>query len=204
MKIFFRLLGFSRPYHHYIPEYIVYIFFFIVFGLVNFTLLAPLLDVLFSTGKTHAVSQLPAFSFSASWFKDAFYYYVNYYSQGPSGKINVLIFVSLITLACTLLKNVFGFLATKVLTRMRVNMVKKMRHQLYEQYARQSLGFYVHQRKGDLISIMSNDVVEIENSVVSSIQTIFRDPLVIIGSFIVLFYLSPQLTLFTLILFPIS
>ena len=204
MKIFFRLLGFSRPYHHYIPEYIIYIFLFIVFGLVNFTLLAPLFDILFNTGNKHVVEQLPSFSFSAAWFKDAFYYYVNYYSAGPSGKESVLIFVSLVTLACVLLKNVFGFLATKVLTRMRVNLVKKLRHQLYEQYARQSLGFYIHQRRGDLISIMSNDVVEIENSVVSSIQTIFRDPLVIVGTFIVLFYLSPQLTLFTLIFFPVS
>jgi subfamily B ATP-binding cassette protein MsbA len=161
MKIFFRLLGFSRPYHHYIPEYIVYIFFFIVFGLVNFTLLAPLLDILFNTGHTQAqaIDHLPSFSLSASWFKDAFYYYVGYYSKGPTGKVSVLIFVSIITLICTLLKNIFGFLATKVLTRMRVNMVKKMRHLIYEQYARQSLGFYVHQRKGDLISIMSNDVV---------------------------------------------
>jgi len=206
MKIFFRLLGFSRPYHHYIPEYIVYIFFFIVFGLVNFTLLAPLLDILFNTGhaQAKAIDHLPAFTFSASWFKDAFNYYVGYYSKGPSGKVSVLIFVSIVTLVCTLLKNIFGFLAQKVLTRMRVNMVKKMRYLLYEQYSRQSLGFYVHQRKGDLISIMSNDVVEIENSVVSSIQTIFRDPLVIIGTFVLLFYLSAKLTLFTLILFPVS
>jgi subfamily B ATP-binding cassette protein MsbA len=204
MKIFFRLLGFSRPYHHYIPEYIVYIFLFIVFGLVNFTLLAPLFDILFETGKTQIVEQLPAFSFSATWFKNAFYYYVNYYSHSSYGKEGVLVFVSLVTLACVLLKNVFGFLATKVLTRMRVNMVRKLRHHLYEQYARQSLGFYIHQRKGDLISIMSNDVVEIENSVVSSIQTIFRDPLVIVGTFVLLFYLSPELTLFTLIFFPVS
>jgi subfamily B ATP-binding cassette protein MsbA len=206
MKIFFRLLGFSRPYHHYIPEYIVYIFFFIVFGLVNFTLLVPLLDILFNTGHTQAqaVDHLPAFSLSASWFKDAFYYYVNYYSKGPSGKVSVLIFVSIVIFIATLLKNIFGFLAQKVLTRMRVNMVKKMRHLIYEQYARQSLGFYVDQRKGDLISIMSNDVVEIENSVVSSIQTIFRDPLVIISTFVMLFYLSAKLTFFTLILFPVS
>ena len=137
MKIFFRLLGFSRPYHHYIPEYIVYIFFFIVFGLVNFTLLAPLLDILFNTGHTQAqaIDHLPSFSLSASWFKDAFYYYVGYYSKGPAGKVSVLIFVSIITLICTLLKNIFGFLATKVLTRMRVNMVKKMRHLIYEQYS---------------------------------------------------------------------
>jgi subfamily B ATP-binding cassette protein MsbA len=204
MKIFFRLLGFSRPYHHYIPEYVVYIFFFIVFGLVNFTLLIPLLDVLFNTGHGDVVNQLPAFSFRASWFKDAFYYYVAYYSKGPSGKLNVLIFVSIVTLICALLKNVFGFMAQKVLTRMRVNMVRNLRHIIYEQYSRQSLGFYIHQQKGNLISIMSNDVVEIENSVVSSIQTIFRDPLVIVGTFVLLFYLSAKLTLFTLILFPVS
>ncbi len=206
MKIFFRLLGFSRPYHHYIPEYIVYIFLFIVFGLVNFTLLAPLLDILFNTGYTqaNAIDHMPSFSLSVSWFKSAFNYYVGYYSKGPSGKVSVLIFVSLVIFAASLLKNIFGFLATKVLTRMRVNLVKKMRHQIYEQYSRQSLGFYVNQRKGDLISIMSNDVVEIENSVVSSIQTIFRDPLVIIATFVLLFYLSAKLTLFTLILFPVS
>jgi len=206
MKIFFRLLGFSRPYHHYIPEYIVYIFLFVAFGLVNFTLLAPLFDILFNTGQVQAkaIDHLPAFTLSTSWFKDAFNYYVGYYSKGPSGKVSVLVFVSLVTLGCILLKNIFGFLAQKVLTRMRVNMVKRMRHLLYEQYSRQSLGFYVHQRKGDLISIMSNDVVEIENSVVSSIQTIFRDPFVIVGTFVLLFYLSAKLTLFTLILFPVS
>jgi subfamily B ATP-binding cassette protein MsbA len=203
MKIFFRLLGFSKPYHHYIPEYVIYIFLFIVFGLMNFTMLVPLFDVLFETKKTPVVTHLPHFSFSTGYFKDAFYYYVNYFIH-TSGKKGVLIYVSLITLACVLLKNIFGFLSQKVLTRMRVNMVKRIRHLLYEQYSRQSLQFYVNQRKGDLISIMSNDVVEIENSVVSSIQTIFRDPLVIIGSFIVLFYLSPQLTLFTLIFFPVS
>jgi len=204
MKIFFRLLGFSRPYHHYIPEYVVYIFFFVILGLVNFALLIPLLDILFNTGHGQIVKQLPGFSLRASWFIDAFYYYVESYSKGPSGKMNVLIFVSVIILVCVLLKNIFGFLAQKVLTRMRVNLVRNLRHQLYEKYARQSLGFFIHQRRGDLISIMSNDVVEIENSVVSSIQTIFRDPFVIVGTFVLLFYLSAQLTFFTLILFPIS
>src|SRR5579885_3144682 len=105
MKIFFRLLGFSRPYHHYIPEYVVYIFFFVVLGLVNFALLIPLLNILFNTGQGVVVRQLPAFSLSASWFIDAFYYYVEYYSQGPSGKLNVLIYVSLVILACVLFKN---------------------------------------------------------------------------------------------------
>jgi subfamily B ATP-binding cassette protein MsbA len=204
MKIFFRLIGFSRPYHHYIPEYIVYIFFFIVFGLVNYTLLIPLFDILFNTGHMKVVEQIPPFRFTAGWFVDAFYYYINYFAHTPSGKKGVLTYVSITILVAVLLKNVFGFLAQKVLTRMRVNMVKRIRHLLYQSYSQQSLQFFFNRRKGDLISIMSNDVVEIENSVVSSVQTIFRDPLVIIATFAMLFYLSPQLTLFTLVFFPVS
>lgn len=203
MKIFFRLLGFSRPYHHYIPEYIVYIFLYIVFGLVNFTLLAPLFDILFNTGHMKVIDRIPAFSLSVSWFTDAFYYYMNYYTR-VSGKAGVLVYVSMVVLACVVLKNLFGFLSQKVLTRMRVNMVKNIRRQLYDRYSQQSLRFHVNERKGDLISIMSNDVVEIENSVVSSIQTIFRDPLVIVATFCMLFYLSRELTFFTLIFFPVS
>ena len=95
MKIFFRLLGFSRPYHHYIPEYVVYIFFFIVFGLVNFTLAIPLFDVIFDTGKTKAVDSIPPFSLSTAWLQTAFYYYVNYYIR-TAGKVGVLVFVSLV------------------------------------------------------------------------------------------------------------
>jgi len=203
MKIFFRLLAFSRPYHHYIPEYVIYIFLYIVFGLVNFTLLAPLFDILFNTGHTRVVDHIPAFSFSLSWFTNAFYYYMNYYIR-TSGKSGVLVYVSVVVLACVVLKNLFGFLSQKVLTRMRVSMVRNIRTQLYEQYSHQSLQFHINERKGDLISIMSNDVVEIENSVVSSIQTIFRDPLVIIATFCMLFYLSKELTFFTLIFFPVS
>lgn len=176
---------------------------YIVFGLVNFTLLAPLFDILFNTGNTRVVNDLPGFSFSVSYFKDAFYYYMNYYIR-TTGKGGVLVYVALVVMACVVLKNLFGFLSQKVLTRMRVNMVRNIRNELYQQYSHQSLQFHINERKGDLISIMSNDVVEIENSVVSAIQTIFRDPLVIIATFCMLFYISRELTFFTLIFFPVS
>jgi subfamily B ATP-binding cassette protein MsbA len=203
MKTFFRLLRFSKPYHHYIPEYVFYIFFFIVFGILNFTLLIPLLDVLFSTANYPVVRELPSFSFTQSYFKQSFYYWVSYFIQ-TNGKLGVLVFVSILLLMCTLLKNLFGYLSQRVLTRMRVNLVKKLRDALFYQYSTQSLGFFSAQRKGDLLSVMSSDVVEIENTVVSSIQTIFREPLMILSTFAALYYLSPQLTLFTLVFFPVS
>ena len=202
MKIFFRLLQFSKPYHHYVPEYIIYIFLFIIFGLLNFTLLIPLLDVLFNN-KQPLVNAMPHFSLSIDYFKDYFYYNLNNYVK-TEGKLGVLIYVCAVIFVFVLLKNLFGFLSQKVLTRMRVNLLSKLRKELFFQYSNQSLAFYHNEKKGDLLSTISNDVVEIENSVVASVQTIFREPLVIISTFVMLFYLSPLLTLFTLVFFPIS
>ncbi|MBS1935876.1 MAG: ABC transporter ATP-binding protein, partial [Bacteroidetes bacterium] len=95
-------------------------------------------------------------------------------------------------------------LAQRVLTRMRVNLIRKMRNDLQHQYTYQSLSFYHNERKGNLLSVISNDVVEVENSVVSSVQTILREPFAIISTFCMLFYLSKELTFFTLVFFPIS
>src|SRR5215211_326781 len=160
MKTFLRLLQFSKPYRHYIPEYCVYIFFYIIFGLLNFALIIPLLDVLFQTKKEALVTSLPPFSLSLDYFKDAFYYYLNYYIQTTS-KLGVLVYVCMVLLSFVLLKNLFGFQSQKVLTRMRVNLVKKIRELLFYQYTTQSLQFFHGEKKGDLLSTLSNDVGEI-------------------------------------------
>ncbi len=203
MKVFLRLLSFSKPYHHYIPEYAVFILLYIIFSLLNFSLLIPLLDTLFGKDNSHAVTVLPAFSFSLNYFKDAFYYWLTFYIH-RDGKLGVLIYVCMIILLSVLLKNVFGFLSQKVLTRMRVSLVRKLREKLFDQFSTQSLSFYHHEKKGNLLAILSSDVVEIESTVVTSIQVIFKEPLIIIATFIMLFYYSFQLTLFTIIFFPIS
>jgi ATP-binding cassette, subfamily B, bacterial MsbA len=203
MRTFLRLLSFSKPYRHYIPEYIIYIFLFIIFGILNFTLLIPLLDVLFGTAKYPIVERLPSFALNKQYFQQAFYFWVNR-SIAANGKMGVLVLVAVLVFVCVLLKNLFGYLSQRVMTRMRINLVKRIRQALFNQFSNQSLSFFSTRRKGDLLSVMSSDVVEIENSVVSAIQTIFREPLMIISTFVVLFYLSKELTLFTLIFFPIS
>ncbi|ASZ10004.1 ABC transporter ATP-binding protein/permease [Chitinophaga pendula] len=203
MKTFFRLLGLSKPYHHYVPEYIIYIFLYTVLGIANFALLMPLMDVLFDTGKQQVVTTLPDFNLSAEYLKQVFYFYMKPYLDNGN-QFGVLLYVCAIIFISILLKNIFGFLAQKVLTRMRVNLVRKLRERLFIQYSTQSLRFFHNERKGDLLSTISGDVGEVENSVVTSIQTIFRDPLVIISTFITLFIISKELTLFTLVFFPVS
>jgi ATP-binding cassette, subfamily B, bacterial MsbA len=203
MKVFLRLLSFSKPYHHYIPEYAVFILLFIIFSLLNFTLLIPLLDTLFGKDNAHVVTVLPHFNFSIEYFKDVFYYWITFFIQ-RDGKLGVLIYVCIIILISVILKNLFGFLSQKVLTRMRVNLVRKIREKLFDQFSTQSLSFYYKEKKGNLLATLSSDVVEIESTVVTSIQVIFKEPLIIIATFIMLFYYSRQLTLFTILFFPIS
>ncbi|PWV54231.1 ABC transporter ATP-binding protein [Chitinophaga sp. S165] len=205
MKTFFRLLSLSKPYHHYVPEYVVYVLLYTLFGLMNFTLIIPLMNALFGTGEQEIVTHLPTFSLSIAYFKDVFNYYLTSLLQRYNGdKFPVLIYICVVIFVSILLKNLFGYLSQKVLTRMRVNMLRKMRDKVFHQYATQSLGFFHNERKGDLLSVLSGDVVEVENSVTTAMQTILRDPLVIISTFIALFTLSKELTFFTLLFFPIS
>lgn len=205
MKTFFRLLSLSKPYHHYIPEYVVYVLLYTIFGLMNFTLLIPLMNALFNAGEQEIVTQMPHFSFSIAYFKDVFNYYLtSLLHQYNGNKFPVLIYICVVLFVSIVLKNLFGYLSQKVLTRMRVNMLRKMRDQVFHQYTTQSMGFFHNERKGDLLSVLSGDVVEVENSVTTALQTLLRDPLVIISTFIALFTLSKELTFFTLLFFPIS
>jgi subfamily B ATP-binding cassette protein MsbA len=203
MKTFFRLLSLSKPYHHFVPEYVVYVILYTIFGLMNFTLVIPLMKTLFGTGTYDVITHLPSFSFTFTYFKEVFYYYLNEQIVA-NGKFGVLVYVCIVIFISIILKNLFGWLSQKVLTRMRVNMVRKMREKLFNQFSTQSLGFFHNERKGDLLSTISSDVVEVEASVATSLQIIFREPLVIIATFIALFYISKELTFFTLLFFPVS
>ncbi len=204
MKLFFKLLKFSKPYHHYIPEYIVYVFFFTIFGLLNFVMIIPLLDFLFKDNPISQPASFPAFSFSTSYLQELFRYYAWQFSAGENQKFKLLVYITLLLLAITTLKNFFGFMSQKVLARMRVNLVRNIRNQLFDKLTNTSIGFYHSRQKGQLLSTLSNDVSEIENTVVTSIQVLFRDPFAIILTFTALFIISKELTLFTIIFFPVS
>ncbi|MBK6372268.1 MAG: ABC transporter ATP-binding protein [Saprospiraceae bacterium] len=204
MKLFFRLLRFSKPYHHYIPEYVVYVVFYTIFGLLNFVMIIPLLDFLFKDDPINGVVSKPEFSFTGDYFQGIFRYYAQEFSAGDNQKFMLLVYITIILILVTLLKNFFGFMSQKVLARMRVNLVKKIRNSLFSKLTNTSLSFFHKKQKGQLLSTMSSDLSEIENTVVTSVQILFRDPLTIIATFITLFIISKELTFFTLLFFPLS
>jgi subfamily B ATP-binding cassette protein MsbA len=198
-----RLFEFARPLHHYFPEYVIYTIFGIVFGLINFSMLIPLLDVLFNSNTGAPTTHPGNFEFSLGYFRQLFSYYFDYFSS-TKGKWYSLLYVCMVIVLATLLANFFRYMATRVLVRLRMIMLERIRLRLYNQFSNQSLQFYNNQKKGELLTIITHDVQEIEHSVINAFQVFLRDPFVIIAYFITLFYWSPSLTIFTLLFFPVS
>lgn len=198
-----RLLRYVQPLYHYLPEYLVYTVLAIVFGILNFTMLIPLLNLLFNTSDIAAATKLPEYSFSIAYFSAWFNHHIGTLAL-EQGKLQALAQVCMVIAGATLFSNIFRYLATRVMVRLKLNLLKRLREHLYESISRQTLGWFHRNRKGDLLSTMTNDVQEIEFSVISSFQVLLRDPFVIIAYFITLFYLSPDLTVFTILFFPVS
>ncbi|KAA5543353.1 ABC transporter ATP-binding protein [Adhaeribacter rhizoryzae] len=203
MKTYFRLLAFAKPYSRFVPSYAILAILAVLFGLVNFSLLIPLLNVLFNTTPEVAAPAKPTFALNIEYFKDLFNY-TFYNIRAEKGPMGALQYVCIIILVSVFLSNLFKYLSQRVMTSMRTYVVRNLRRALFEKISNLHVGYFHHQRKGDLLSSVSNDVSEIENSVVSSVQVVFREPLMIIGYFIFLFMISAQLTLFTLLVLPIS
>jgi ATP-binding cassette, subfamily B, bacterial MsbA len=202
MKTYLRIISYARPFGKYILSYSVPAILAVIFGLVNFTLLIPLLNVLFGAAEqTTAVK--PDFYFNILYFRDLFnYHFSNILTD--YGKFGALQFVCAVLVFSVLAANLFRYLSQRVMSDMRSATVYNIRKHLFEKITELNLSYFNSQQKGKLISRLTNDVNEIETSVVSSVQVVFREPLMIIGYLILLFILSVKLTIFTLMILPIS
>lgn len=203
MNTFWRLLAFSRPFRSFVPEYAIQAILAVLFGVINFSLLVPLLNVLFGTVQIPETLVEPKFTGSISYLVAQFQYLMYTYIK-ENGPKSALLFVCGVILIFIFLSNFFKYTSQRVLTRMRVNLLQNIRNQLFEKYLELPMSYLVNNKKGNLISIMSNDVTEIETSVVSSFQVIFREPLMVVGYFVFLFYISAHLTLFTIFFIPVT
>lgn len=203
MKTYFRLLSFSKPYSKFIPQYVILAVLAVIFGLLNFTLIIPLLNVLFQKEAFVETFTKPEFSLTIDYFKDLFWFYFTKFINAY-GKEGALEFVCVIIFFSVLFSNLFKYLSQRVLSSMRTHLLKRLRERVFEKLTELHIGYFHQHRKGDLMSSLSNDVQEVENSIVSSVQVMFREPLMLIGYFVILFRMSAKLTLFTLIILPIS
>ncbi|NVO85481.1 ABC transporter ATP-binding protein [Hymenobacter terrestris] len=206
MKTYLRILQYARPWAAFLPQYLLFTVLTTIFGVANFALIMPLLQVLFEKTDqvpTQAPSQLPAFHLSLDWVKDTFnYFFADVLAT--QGTMGALTFVCIIVVVSVLLSNLFRYLSLRLLAKVRARVIRNLRHDLYRRILQLQLGYFADERKGDLMSRFTADVQEVESSVVNTMTAVIQEPIKIIAFFVVLFYMSVPLTLFTLILLPIS
>ncbi|UOQ54622.1 ABC transporter ATP-binding protein [Hymenobacter cellulosivorans] len=204
MKTYLRILQYARPLANTVPLYLLYTIFGIFFGIGNLALVIPMLNVLFeTTNKLDAPARLPEFALTLDYVTGTFNYF---FAQviAEHGKLGALLFVCLVLITSVFFSNVFRYLSLRLAARVRARVIRNLRRDLYHRIIQLQLGYFASERKGDLMSRFTNDVQEVEISVVNTLQAVVRDPLTIVGYFVVLFYMSVKLTLFTLILLPLS
>ncbi len=189
------------PYWRYVALNIIFNLLGIFFGLFTITLAIPFLGLLFGTEKP--VVELPDFRFSAEYIQAAFNYFITNVIQ-ESGREAALIKMSLMVLLMFFLKNLCRYMAMYFLAPVRNGVIMDIRNALFDKVLILPLSFYSNERKGDIMARMNNDVQEIEWSVIGAIEMVFRDPPTVIIYLVTLFVMSPELTLFSLILIPLA
>lgn len=206
MKLYFRLLSFCQPLGKRVFPYIVFTLLYILFGLINFTLLIPLLKVLFGTVSDKEISDMlikPEFQLKLQYFIDMFNYYfatviVEY------GKSGALKFVCASLIGSVLLSNFFRYLSEIQVQELKAQTSYNMRNKVYEKFLALPISYYSNERKGNLMAKANADVSTIQGAITSTLSVIFKEPMTIIIYFIALFILSVKLTLFSILVIPLS
>lgn len=208
MKKLLTILRFVVPYWSYAALNIAFNILSVLFSLVSFAFFIPVFDILFNTTPAEMPKQATVtwgdiLSFDMSAIKDSFYYMIASFIN-VQGKIDALFYISIFIAALFFFKNVLRYFAMFFLATVRNGVVKDLRNSLYYKILILPLSFFSDQKKGDIISRMTADVQEIEWSIMSSLEMIFREPITLFFYLLTLFYIHPQLTLFVLILLPLS
>ncbi len=195
------LLKYFAPYKWSAVKNILYNLLSALFALLTFTLVYPFLRVLFLPAVV--VTNPGAFQLNADYIQAFGKYYLSVFIE-KNGQSGALILIVLIVISASLFKNGFIFLANNCMAFIRSSTVRDLRKKLYHKILRLPLSFFTDARKGDVMTRISNDVQEIEISVIASLTMMFRDPMYILIFVTYLFVTSYELTLFALVLLPVS
>lgn len=203
MKTFLRVLNYTPQIGSRLVWFFTFSILGIIFGAFNIVLVIPMLSVLFNSGTDMEVPPMPDFTFSSDYIVGTFNHYFQLIIH-DHGRLNALLFVCALIVTCVFLANVFRFLERVVATKIRVDLVRNIRLDIFSNVSRLHIGFFNSERKGDLISRFTNDVQEVEVAVMNSLKAVLKEPITIIVYFGILFTISFKLTLFTLLVLPFT
>jgi len=206
LKTYLRLLSYAVSIRKYVFPYFSFSLLASLFGILNFTLLIPLLNVLFNQASTNQAAiyrTLPAFSISPSYFSFVFNHYF-YGALESYGRLGALQYACAAILISVILANIFRYLSQRVLKTVEADMIASLRQAVFARAIRLDLSYFSEQRKGNLMSRLTTDVQEVENSIGRAFTATFKEIFTLIMFFVFLASMSVKLTLFSLIILPLS
>ncbi len=206
MKEFYRFLKYAKPYKFNLSLVIIFNIISAFFSIFQMGMLIPFLGIIFE--QTDLVVEKPPFELSAEYFKDSFYHFLSKFvidgGGGTEGKLKAVLIICFIIAAASLVKNATRFIARYFLAGVRLNIDRDIRNKIYNKILGLHLGFFSEAKKGDVMSRVSNDVGEIQRSILQSLIMLIQEPIIIIFTLVVLFAMSVKLTLLLMLLLPIS
>lgn len=203
----FRILGYLKGYQKYALLNILCNLLSVVFSLFSLTMVIPFLNLLFISNPAENAALVakgqPLFEFSAESFLQNFNYFLGKVIE-EEGRLQGLIIICVLVVVVIFMKNLFRYLALFFIAPVRNGVVRDLRNHVFEKALDLPLGYHSEERKGDIMSRMTNDVNDIELSILQAMEMIFRDPVNILMFLLTLIFLSPQLTLILLVLLPVT
>ena len=204
MSHFKDILKYEKKYRKYTLLNILFNIFYAIFNVLSVLAFIPVLNILF--GKDEKVTVKPVYeglTNIGSYLEGRFNYFISN-KIIEDGEVNVLLFICLLSLSLFFFKNFFRYLASYVITFLRTGIVKDLRDNLYNKIVDLPISYFTEKRKGDIIARMTSDVQEVENSILTSIETLVREPLTVFISIGIMLFISVKLTLFVFVLLPVS
>ena len=203
MKYFKKILKYALPYKHFAFLNIIANIFYAFFGTLSMISLFPMLKVLFN--QTETLTTAPQWT-GISNIVDYSEAYLNYFVtlKKSEGNDDVLIFMILIIVSTFLLKNIFNYLSLFFITYLRNGVIKDVRNELYDKITELSVSYYSEKKKGDVLSRISSDVIELQTSFLGILELIVKEPLMIIFTLASMILINSKLALFVFIFIPIS
>ena len=206
MKPFQRILFFAKPHQNYLFASMFCNLMYSLLNIFSVATMLPILGLMFGTVEKVDTSKPPVntgrivdfFGYAKDWA-----YYSIQTQIDQNGAVKVLAVLCGITAFAFLLRNLFRYLGAYLLVNYRVGITKDLRTAMYDKFLRLPVSFFTEKRKGDMMSRISNDIGGVENGIMGSLVDIINSPFMIVTSLITLFILSPKLTLFSLLVFPV-
>lgn len=202
MKKAVKLLRYLKDFKLQVGQFCITTLLAVLFGLFSFSMLAPVLQVLFGagtatnpSGSKPVASNLNVVGYITQWIND----FVNKHD-----KLTSLTYIVIVVVVFTILKNLFIYLSFNILNPIRFAVLRKLRDEMFTKILSLPIGFFTEEKKADLISRMTNDINEIEMSIMNVLETFIREPLTIIFVLVSMVLISPQLTVFLILFLPIA